>query len=239
MTALSIVFAIFLSFVNFFAEMFSQKIEKHHTRLLSASSGILAAYIFLAFLPEALKAESMLGENVFVFMLLGFILFHVLEKFVYQHVKNKNKLMVDLSELHALGFVLDHFVVGMILFFAVNSEDILTGAIIILPLFLHVISSSIALTHIHKFFEKNLLVMLALSISPLLGTIFALFIRDTFFYNTFFAMTIGTLLYVTIRDMNPQDGGEIRYFIFGAILSAVIIAFTKTLQASGLFTLLF
>ncbi len=236
---ITLALAVFLSLVNFFAEMFSEKINNHHSKILSFSSGIFVAYIFLALLPEALRGKEIIGEGIFLYLLLGFVLFHLLEKFVYQHVKNKNELMKDLSEIHALGFTLDHFVVGMLLFFAVNIEDIFLGLLIIMPLFLHVISSSISLNHIHRHFNHNSAIITILSVSPILGAAFAFYLNQVKeLYYIFFAISLGTILYVTIRDMSPNDGEKINYFILGLIVTIIIVAITKQIQTTALAALI-
>ncbi len=237
MSAIVFVLALFLSVINFFAEMFSTKIEKHHSKILSLSSGIFVTYLFLALLPESFNGTTSIGENVFLLMLFGFALFHVLEKYAYQHVKNKKQLLEDLSELHAFGFVLDHFLVGMLLFFAVNIDDFFLGLVIILPLTLHVVSSSISLTHINEHFQKNLAIIIALSVSPLIGTLFAFYLSAyPPVYQSLFALSMGAILYVAIRDMLPKDGGKISLFILGILVSIVIIFITKSFEATGLFS---
>lgn len=237
-----LVFAIslFFSIVNFFSEVMSQRIEKHHSRILSLSAGIFLAYIFITLLPQALKSREVLGENVFSLILIGFIFFHALEKFLYQHVKNKSELLNDLSWLHATGFFLDHFLVGMILFFAANTDNLITGTIIAFPLLLHIVSSSISLAHINRHFEKQKSLLAALSLAPLAGTLFAAYI-DSFphAYHAFFAISVGTLLYIVMRDVVPKEDGSVLVFLLGIIISIIAVAAVKSLTGTGLFGLFF
>lgn len=240
MSYLVFAIALFFSAVNFFSEIMSQRIERHHSRILSLSAGIFLAYIFLTLLPEALKSTELLGDTVFSLILAGFIFFHALEKYLYQHVKNKSELLNDLSWLHATGFFLDHFLVGMILFFAANTDNIVTGTIIAFPLMLHIVSSSISLTHIHEHFEKQKSVLAALSLAPLAGTLFAAYI-DSFpnAYHSFFALSVGMLLYIVMRDVVPKEDGSTLVFLAGIIISILAVAAAKTLTATGFASILF
>ncbi|MDO8633840.1 MAG: hypothetical protein Q7K34_00945 [archaeon] len=240
MSYLVFAIALFFSAVNFFSEIMSQRIEKHHSRILSLSAGVFLAYIFLTLLPEALKSKELLGEAVFPLILAGFIFFHALEKYFYQHVKNKSELLNDLSWLHAAGFFLDHFLAGMILFFAANTDNIITGVIIAFPLLLHIISSSISLTHINEHFERQKSVLAALSLAPLAGTLFAAYI-DSFpqAYHAFFAVSVGMLLYTVMRDVVPKEDGSTLVFLAGIIISILAVAAAKTLAGAGIAGLFF
>lgn len=236
MSYLVFAFAATMSIVNFFAEVLSKRIEKFHSRMLSFSSGVFVAYFFLTLLPETFKASQFIGENAFFLPLVGFILFHVLEKYFYQHVKNKKKLLEDLSELHTLGFFIDHFIAGMILFFVATIEDVFLGTLIILPLLLHVVSSSISLSHIFEHFNKNRLVIILLSIAPFLGTVFAFVLNShTGLYFMFFSFSMGPVFYIIIRDLIPNDTEKTSVdFMLGVILIILLITITKSIAAAGL-----
>ncbi|MEK6942381.1 MAG: hypothetical protein AABW85_05995 [archaeon] len=237
MTLLVFAFAALLSVAHLFSGKVQKQIEKFHTKIISLSAGIFTAYIFLSMLPEFFKGTQLLGATAFQLLLAGFIVFHALEKYLYQHIKNKNELMTDLAELHIIGFFFDHFVTGIILFFALTTENIFIGSLIFLPLFLHTISSSMSLQHIYERFNKNMAMNALLSFSPLIGTIFAQTLNPTpALHYSIFSFIIGTLLYVVIRDTMPAGKkGNIELFIFGAITTAILILLTTEAQNTGLF----
>jgi hypothetical protein len=114
------VLAFILFLVNFFSELYGEKLEKHHSKLLSFSSGIFITYIFLYIFPEFFIGKQHLGNPIFALLLIGFIVFHLAEKYLYQHIKNKDILLQDLGELHVAGFFIDHFVVGIALFLSIK-----------------------------------------------------------------------------------------------------------------------
>jgi zinc transporter ZupT len=194
--------------------------EIHHFDVLSFSGGILIALIFLVLIPEVVG----ISDSVWVFplMLTGFVVFHLTEKYLYQHVKNKRVLMEDLKELHAFGFFLDHFILGFILVTVLGLEDSLKFLIVI-PIFLHTISSSISLDHIHEK-AKTHVNKVILSISPILGALTAITLKiDENIQGLFLAFAIGMLIYVVNKDILPEEAkGKVTLFAAGAIIVAVI-----------------
>ena len=65
-----LVVAAVLSIVHFFSAQFSKLMEKYHNYVLSLSSGILIALIFLDMLPEIFIGQKFLGEKLFLLILL-------------------------------------------------------------------------------------------------------------------------------------------------------------------------
>ncbi|MAG18303.1 MAG: hypothetical protein CL944_02415 [Candidatus Diapherotrites archaeon] len=224
MVFLEITLAAILSLLHYFSEKFSNKIEKFHDELISFSAGLFITQIFVFLMPEFFEGKNFIGDNIFILLIIGFVSFHISEKFIYQHIKDKNKLMKDLAEVHAIGFFVDHFVVGIAIVFAFQSTNILLGLVIYFALVLHTLSSSISLTHIDTYFKQNQMVNILLSIAPLLGVIFAgLLNPDRTLYYVTFSLVLGALLYVSIRDMLPyRKEGKLAFFVTGFFISLIV-----------------
>lgn len=226
---IELVLGIIMSVFHYFSEEFSGKIEKFHNELVSFSGGLFITLIFIFLLPEFFEGKEFLGNGIFSLLLIGFVIFHIAEKYVYQHVKNKNELIKDLAEIHAIGFFIDHFVVGMALVFVFQSSNSLLGFIIFLPLLLHTFSSSISLTHIDNYFKQNQAVNVILSLAPLAGIITAELLNpDRAIYFAVFSLIVGALLYVTIRDMLPyKEEGKPMFFLLGFLTGMLIVYLTQ------------
>ncbi|MCH7902368.1 hypothetical protein IIC68_01295 [archaeon] len=224
MVALVLVLGAILSIIHYFSEKYSSKIEKFHDELVSFSSGLFITLLFVFFLPEFFQGQEFLGDNIYLLLVLGFVSFHVAEKYIYQHVKNRDEMIKDLSEVHAFGFFIDHFVVGMALVFAFQTPSILFGFSVFIVLVLHTMSSSISLTHIDEYFKQNKIVNIILALAPLGGVIFASLLNpEKSLYYIIFSLVIGALFYVGIRDLIPsKDEGRVSYFAFGFIISIII-----------------
>lgn len=225
------VFAAILSLINYFSEHYASRIEKYHVQIVSFSAGLFITFIFLDLLPEFFKGVELIGASGFLLLLLGFVVFHTGEKYIYQHIKNRRDLMQDLAAFHVLGFFVDHFIIGMALYLAFLVENIFVGIIIFIPLVLRVFSSSLSLNQIDEHLNMNTFFMLLIAAAPLFGTLFAYFIQPahTLFYFLL-SFILGTLLYIVIRDMIPRDEkGDLRFFIAGFIISLVLILAVRSL----------
>lgn len=224
MVAVVFILGAILSIIHYFSEKYSPEIEKFHDELVSFSSGLFITLLFVFFLPEFFRGREFIGNNIYLLLVLGFVTFHMAEKYIYQHVKNKNEMIKDLSEVHAFGFFVDHFVVGMALVFAFQTHSVLFGFSVFIVLLLHTMSSSISLTHIDDYFKQNKIVNILLALAPLGGVIFASLLNpEMSLYYIIFSLVIGALFYVGIRDLIPsKDEGRVSYFAFGFIISIII-----------------
>jgi hypothetical protein len=223
--ALVLFVSFLLTLIHYYSHKISKIMEVHHYDVLSFSGGILIAMIFLVLIPEVVGVSDSVW--VFPLMLTGFVVFHLTEKYLYQHVKNKRVLLEDLKELHAFGFFLDHFILGFILVTVLELEDSLKFLIVI-PIFLHTISSSISLDHIHEK-AKTHVNKIILSISPIMGALTAIALKiDEDIQGLFLAFAIGMLIYVVNRDILPKEAkGKVTLFALGAVIVAVIWIFIE------------
>ena len=76
---------IILAVAHYFNEKIHLEDPQKKKRLVSFVAGVSITYIFLLLLPEIYKGINLLSEFLFLFILSGFALFHLIEKHVYQH----------------------------------------------------------------------------------------------------------------------------------------------------------
>lgn len=219
-TALVLLVAIVISVVHFLSDKVSGFMEKHHYKLLSFNGGLFLALIFLILLPDVIEFSD--TNSVYFLMLLGFVIFHLAGKFLYQHVKNKKEMLGELKVMHEIGFFLDHFMLGFVLVTAVDIDPTL-GFLIAIPILLHTVSSSISMQHIHER-AKTGTNKVILSLSTLLGVIAAILLsveRDV--QGAILALLLGMLLYIGIRDFIPrEEKGYPVLFLAGVALVTLI-----------------
>ena len=223
-----IALAAVLTLVHYFSERTANRVKKFHNEITSFSAGIFITYIMLEVLPELTIGTRVLGDNVYLLLLIGFTAFHVAEKYVYQHITHRNKLMKNLAHLHIAGFIADSFILGfaLVIFFGIPLEGGKLGYLVFIPFLLHTLSSSISVRHIHQHFKSGKLEEAALSISTVAGAAVAtvLGLKEVAFYAVF-SLVMGVLLYVVIRDLIPENReGRPMYFLLGMALSLVLIA---------------
>ncbi len=228
---LALVLAFILVLVHIFSDKYARHVEKFHIHTISFSAGLFLGVIFLSLLPEFFKGFAHMGNFIYLLLFAGFILFHLGEKFIYQHVRNKNELLKDLGFVHAIGFFINHFVVGITLFLVFGQNDIVAGFLIFIPLLLHTFSSSLSLNHIDKHFNRKTISGFFLPLSPFLGAAFAIVMSLTqFHYYGLFSFVLGAMFYIVIRDTIPRgEKGKPLHFLIGALLSIVAITLISLL----------
>lgn len=214
---LILIYALFLSVLHYFFEKISSSAGRFHEILLSFGAGTLLSTIFLILLPEAVHSTSTIV--VYPLILIGYVVFLLSEKYLYQHVKDPVLLEEELYHLHAVGFFLDHFIKGFILVAIVELEPIL-GFLTAIPFLIHTLSSSIALEEIHKVSERTVDKIL-LSSSPVVGVLVGVFIdMGPNMERYILAFVSGLMLFLVSRDIMPKEKeGRPLFFLLG--LSAI------------------
>ncbi|MBU4501366.1 MAG: hypothetical protein KKA79_02145 [Nanoarchaeota archaeon] len=221
---IAILFAFLLTVVHFFSKKISKTVEKHHLHITSFSAGMFITLIFVDFFPKMTEGQ-LFGAPVFLALALGFVTFYLTEKYLYQHVTDKKTLLKDLAKLHNFGFFLNHLVIGFVLYLTLELNGTYTNFLVIIPFLLHTLSSSISLEHLHNKL-KTKFNKLVLNTSTLLGAILAAAIQlEQFWYFTFFSFFLGSLLYVSMRDMIPKGkkGNPFAFFI-GFLITILILS---------------
>ncbi len=225
---IGIVFGILVGFVHYF----SNKViagKKYHTEIMSLAAGISLTYLLLFLLPELYEGIETLQKLLFLFVLFGALAFHMVEKYIYQHEK-KNKIMRDLSIVHAVSFFTYHFIVGVVLVHLLQ-RNILTGVLFLLPILSFTAVGQVSLREIRgKLIEKNF-IRIGLSAATLIGVIEAIYLPlpPAAFYSLM-GFVAGAMLYQVMRENIPSEKyGNAMWFLMGAFIYAIIIMFIWTI----------
>jgi zinc transporter ZupT len=218
-------FGLILTGMHYLSEYLDKVFGKRRSQLLSFSAGVSIAYVFLELLPTSFKSYEQLHQGLFLLILTGFCLFHLTEKYLYQH-QQPNHGKADLTKTHFYAFFFYHFVIGVILY-QLTSQDFTEGLLFFIPLAFHTMASTASMTEVHHSFRRDTLNKFALANSTLAGVIVSSFINiGTFAHQSLFAFLVGMLLYVVIRDMLPQNQkGDPRYFVGGVALYTFVMMF--------------
>ncbi len=215
---LAIILGLAMSLAHHFSYELVQKLRSHHSMLLSFSAGISTTYLFLELLPYFSEGAAELGRHMFVFILIGFVLIHLAEKFIYFHFY-KNKLRRELALENAAVSFIYHFLIGMLLV-GFARDNPYEALLFFIPVFLHTTFHAIPVI-----VSKSPIVRLVLASSTLLGVIFSLFILTEISLFTKFALiglVTGIFIYTVTRHALPLGRkGAPAYFIMG-LLSYVL-----------------
>lgn len=220
-TGIALGLGVLIGGAHFFGENLKIDKKTKHYRIISFAAGISIAYLFLNLLPHVYEAASILKNWLFIFLLLGFALVHLVEKYIYQHADMQN-LTKELKAVHTATFFLYYLIIGIVLNGKVQT-DILEGVLFIIPVTLHAGLSTSSLSEIHGKIKENSIIRILLSSAPLLGIVFAraIFIPDIA-ENIMVSSIAGILLYVMVKEFLPEKKkGQPAFFIVGLMLFIV------------------
>ncbi|MBI5224716.1 hypothetical protein HY989_02505 [Candidatus Micrarchaeota archaeon] len=205
-----------LSFAHYLGETASENLEKYHSMLISLSSGVFITVLFVDLLPVASK------DNLnFSLMLLGFVAFHAIEKFVYQRHPKQWK---ERKELSVAGFFFSNFLngVAIVLMFQFDAQ---LAFLITIPLAFAELAQSTLLSHLIERMKERNTYKIVLSASVFMGAIVGSILHlNGILTNNVFSFIIGTMFYIVIRDMLPRHKeGRLDMFLLGVVSMYLIL----------------
>jgi len=218
-----IIIAVVMGLTDFFGHKISSLIGEHRDAVLSFSAGLLISLLFLILVPDVIV--NGVTELLFLFMLVGFLLMHLAEKYIYRHVTHKQELLEDLKIIHIIGFGLDNFLIGFIIASLVEL-DFAVVITLAVPLLLQMLTSSISLdsidTRLNDKYSK-----IILSVLPLSGAILGIVLElEYLLTNYILAFVLGILFYMIIRDVLPQGRkGNSALFFAGNLITIFFFLF--------------
>jgi len=220
-------FGLILGVIHLISDKIHIRKSSLRNKLVSFGAGVSISYIFLSMLPTTYHASIYLEELVFVFLLIGFAIFHIAEKYIYKHAA-KEKLRYELKEEHSIAFFFYYFIVGIALFY-ITQANAMEGLLFFIPLAIHAGLSSLSMRELHGKMKESFTVKSLLSAAPLAGMVFAkLVVMPVVVFNAILSFIIGVFLYIVIRELLPEKKkGEPTYFILGMVLFGALIYLTK------------
>lgn len=210
--------ALVISLADYFTEGIFAKDNPFKIKFISFAAGISVSYIFLSLLPEIYVGAVSINKFIFISVLAGFGVFHLLEKHIRQYY-SKGKFRKEHELIHTTTSFLYFFVVGFVLV-KITESSIISGVLLFIPVLFHVIIDSLPRRatkkpHLRVFFAS----------SAFLGSIVAVFVDLGMAFNlTLFGIVGGALLYTVVRESLPRGReGKPLYFVIGLLLFMVLI----------------
>ncbi len=215
---ISLIFGLLLGAIHYYSEKLKIPEGANRYRVISFAAGISIAYLFLDLLPHAYEAAAHLKNFVFAFLLLGFVIFHLIEKNIYKHA-NREKLAKELKEVHSVSFFCYYFMVGIVLCNKIQI-NLLEGSLFLVPIALHAALSTASLGKIHGEIRESHWAKITLSLSSLMGVIFVHLVSiPNILDNILVSIIAGTLLYIIVKEFLPdKEKGQPLFFALGNLL---------------------
>ena len=213
------ILALALSIIDFITEGLFLKASPFKMKFISASAGVSVSYIFLILLPEIYSGSIEISRVLFIAILLGFGIFHVIEKYIRQNFTGP-ALRKEHRLVHSTTSFVYFFVVGFLLVKIAEKDSGLGAFLLFIPIALHIVIDSLPRRHT----KKQHLRALSAS-SPFLGAILASVLDvGNAGNNALLGIVGGALLYTVVRESLPRDRkGKPLYFITGLLLFTVLV----------------
>ena len=225
--------AVLLTLATFFSTfaggLFALRFRDRLHFILSFTAGVLIGVVSFDILPEIFelaREQQIDATGAMVALVVGFLLFHSLEKFVLVHHVHEDDYAVHhhprVGVLSALALAGHSFMdgVGIGLAFQVSKA---VGVIVAIAVIAHDFCdglNTVSLMLVHRNTTLRSFGMLALdAFAPILGVVCTLFIRVPplilMYYLGFFA---GFLLYIGASDILPEAHSQNRSAITGRLI---------------------
>lgn len=220
---LPIVAGFLLSLIHIIGPGIERFVRGKHIEITSLSAGMFLAYIFLDAFESIAEAHVNIGKTVLMAFFAGFAVYHILSKYLYQHIKDRKKLESGLDELKYVGAVLDSVFAGFALAIILDVNRPVYFALI--PFLLHTFSATLAFQAHHKHFRTPEPAKILLAFSPLLGAVIgSILLFETGAFYHLLAFVTGAVTYIAVRHMLPRgEEGDLGYFIIGAGIGTALL----------------
>lgn len=223
---ISILLSSVLGAIHFWNEKIFFRQEETRQKTMSFVAGASVTYVFLYLLPDLYRGVTHFNQWIFIFILLGFSLIHFLEKYFYQHIQGKERLLRH-KELHFSIFFLYYFIIGILLadFLKISLGK---GLLFFVPIVFYAAVSRVSFEEVHIRLREQKIFRILLSLAALFGVLVAsLILGQVFLYHVLLAFIAGAFLYIVIMDFIPREAkGRPEYFLLGAGLYTLLISLT-------------
>lgn len=214
-----------LAVIGYLAEHIGRITERRHAELISFAAGILAAVIFMRFLPLLQVGVGLFGFVIYIVALIGFIAYHIAEEWLYQHSGPAVRRRV-LSTWHGVGFFTDHLILGLALALLWLLGYLWLAVAVALPFALYVATAAHDVLRIRQQLRFGVVDEILLAVAPLIGAVIGIvfaYIQPVILYAVF-AYVVGSLLYLVSRDVIPKEReAQPLWFAAGALLTAALL----------------
>ena len=215
-----IIFAVIVGIIYYISNRLDIKHKRYYHKILSFSAGVSITYLLLDLFPTFTGVANSINKIMFISVLIGFIIHHLIEKEIYIHNKSHDLTKKLSEEEHIFSFAY-HIILGIVLV-TFTEQSIVRGALFLIPISSFVFVSTLP-TKAHSSISKTLF----LSAATLFGVLFASFIwtmRPLWLEFSLVGVAIGVLLFTVIRHHIPFGRkGRVGYFTLGFIMYSILI----------------
>lgn len=203
---LSVIAVSLVSLIGIVLIYFKENIlKKFLTALLSLASGAMLGGAFLHLLPESAELGI---KNIWIYPLIGILIFFILEKFLFwRHCHTKKCRVHTFAYLNLIGDGVHNFIDGLIIAssYIINFE---VGVATTIAVLFHEIPQEIGdvgvllYSGMSKF--KALLYNFLFALTAIIGALIGYFIREYAYIQYIIPITAGGFIYIAASDLIPE-----------------------------------
>jgi len=214
------ILGISIGIAQFYSEEFCASCRPFSPKIVSVSAGISIAYIFLILFPEYLNHAKEDSELLSTSILAGFVVFHLIEKYIYQR-SPVNHITSRLAIEDTTISFLYHIILGIIIL-NFTSEQLTEGVLFFIPIILYTALSTLPIQQ-----TQNKKALIFLSSATILGVIIGEIFADNInhpLYASLIGFVLGVMIFTVTRHSIPfGKEGKPLYFLIGVIAYTVLI----------------
>ncbi|MBD3248963.1 hypothetical protein GF336_02865 [Candidatus Woesearchaeota archaeon] len=225
---IAIIFGLLISTTHYFSEVICQRCKtgKEYSPLFSFSAGISTTYIFLHLFPRFSIGAAQTSQYLFISVLAGFVVLHLVEKYIYQH-SPEEKLLRELALEDSIISFIYHLFVGIVLV-SLFSQSFTEGLLFFFIVLFYTAISTLPVD-VPKFRSMRIIVASSTSIGVILSSFVFKSITplsQPWIYYNIMGFIIGALSFTVTRHSLPHGKkGSPLYFTLGVVLYTLLIFF--------------
>ncbi len=217
---LPILFSVVVSVVYFLSNKFHISNKDAKLRIVSFSAGVSITYLLLEFFPRFTEGALRIDRLLFLSVLFGFTIHHIIEKEIYIH-HSKHGLLKMLSIEENVFSYLYHVVVGGVFVF-LSHQSIIEGFLYFITIVSYTFVSTLP-TKPHESPFKALFLSSSTVVGAILMTLLYNYI-PSWVNLSLMGIAIGVLIFTVTRHHIPfGKDGRAEYFTLGLILYTGLI----------------
>lgn len=217
---LALFFAVGIMIIEYWSKRIDLRHKSYIEELTSFSAGISITYTLLGLLPLFAEAAFAINKLLFLALVFGFSIHHIVEKKIYQY-NQKYRLLKVISIEENIFYYIYHFILGIVLV-TFTQQEMTAGILLFISIIFYTLINNVLQEP-----YKNKLKALLLSTSTVIGAIFASFIwtsRTPWLEYALIGIATGVLLFTVTRHHIPFGRqGDARYFAAGVVLYTLLI----------------
>ncbi|MBN1385494.1 hypothetical protein JW968_00785 [Candidatus Woesearchaeota archaeon] len=212
-----IFFGLVMALALYFGQTFSANRTRYYVHLVSFSAGVSITYLFLELLPNF--ALSVQNRFLFLSLLVGFIMIHLVEKYIYTRAPRRLRKKELAIEDSVISFIY-HFAIGIIIasftFFSFTR-----AFLFFIPVLLYTTLDTLPVEA-----SRHVWVKIILSSSTLLGIIYRTYVHHMSLLTEtiILGLVIGIIAFSVIRHSIPHGRhGRPLWFLAGAVFYTLVL----------------